>query len=193
MPGDECGESKLRRFVVVVNATRSKAREDFAIAPAGERSGTEQRGKVKGIGVGLSAGHDASPRRKCVIVVRYVVSPAAMTVRSSFEDNGPMVSTRVISDRLLIGRVNGDGQTTRRRRHHAPITEKGRGRNLKIPDSVFRRVELEAIERGSDKSKIVTALLNRHIPHFNLTKIDRPAEGDCQMAWRKLSIFSRWP
>ena len=71
--------------------------------------------------------------------------------------------------------VNGDGQITRRRRRLAPITDKGRGRKLKSPDSVFRGLELEAIERVVDKSKIVTALLNRHLPRFNLTKMDRPA------------------
>jgi hypothetical protein len=61
---------------------------------------------------------------------------------------------------------DGDGQATRRRRRRAPITEKGRGRNLKIPDWVLRRLELEAVERGEDKSKIVVAILDRHLPHF---------------------------
>jgi hypothetical protein len=68
----------------------------------------------------------------------------------------------------------GDEQTTRRRRRRAPITDKGRGRNLKIPDSVYRRLELEAIERGEDKSRVVTMLLDRHLPHFSLSKVDRP-------------------
>jgi hypothetical protein len=67
-----------------------------------------------------------------------------------------------------------DEQTTRRRRRRPPITDKGRGRNLKIPDSVYRRLELESIERGEDKSRVVTMLLDRHLPHFSLTKTDRP-------------------
>jgi hypothetical protein len=44
------------------------------------------------------------------------------------------------------------GEPTRRRRR-PPITDKGRGRNLKIPDSVFRRLELEALRRGVNLSR----------------------------------------
>jgi hypothetical protein len=69
-----------------------------------------------------------------------------------------------------------DEQATRRRRRRPPITDKGRGRNLKIPDSVYRRLELESIERGEDKSRVVTTLLDRHLPHFSLSKVERPAD-----------------
>ncbi len=93
-------------------------------------------------------------------------------------DNVVKTHTRRDGDDQGDDQGNGDGQTTRRRRRRAPITEKGRGRNLKIPDSVFRRLELEAIERGEDKSKIVTTILDRHLPHFNLTKMDRPLEQE---------------
>jgi hypothetical protein len=52
----------------------------------------------------------------------------------------------------------------RRRKRRPPITEKGKGRNLKIPDGVFRRLELEALRRGWDKSKLATHLLNQALP-----------------------------
>jgi hypothetical protein len=60
-------------------------------------------------------------------------------------------------------RGEGAGTTTRRRRR-PPIAEKGKGRNLKIPDSVFRRLELEALRRGWDKSKLATHILNQVLP-----------------------------
>ena len=61
------------------------------------------------------------------------------------------------------------GGTLRPQRHgaaarKAPILEKGKGRNLRIPDSVFLRLELEAIRRGWDKSKLATHLLNQLLP-----------------------------
>ena len=46
----------------------------------------------------------------------------------------------------------------------APITEKGKGRNLKIPDSVFRRLTLEAQRRETDNSKLVTKILDQALP-----------------------------
>jgi hypothetical protein len=56
------------------------------------------------------------------------------------------------------------GGKSRVRRRRAPVTEKGKGRNLKIPGSVFRRLELEAIRRGWDKSKLATHVLNQGLP-----------------------------
>jgi hypothetical protein len=60
----------------------------------------------------------------------------------------------------------GDAPTRSRspRRRRPPITEKGKGRNLKIPDTVFRRLELEAIRTGTDNSKLVTKIIARELP-----------------------------
>jgi hypothetical protein len=49
-------------------------------------------------------------------------------------------------------------------RQRPTITEKGKGRNLKIPDGVFRRLTLEAARRGTDLSKLVTRILDRELP-----------------------------
>jgi hypothetical protein len=51
-----------------------------------------------------------------------------------------------------------------RRPRRRIITEKGKGRNLKIPDSVFRRLELEAVRQRIDNSKLVTRILDRELP-----------------------------
>ena len=83
--------------------------------------------------------------------------------------------------RGLLGNLVGDGEAQRngddgnesrggareaipRRRRRRPVVEKGKGRNLKIPDSVFRRLELEALRRGWDKSKLATHILNGELP-----------------------------
>jgi len=69
-----------------------------------------------------------------------------------------------LDDQVDASRGDGAPTKARRRQRRAPIAEKGKGRNLKIPDSVFRRLELEAIRRGWDKSKLATHLLNQLLP-----------------------------
>jgi hypothetical protein len=71
----------------------------------------------------------------------------------------------------------GDGQNTapqRKRRRRPPITEKGKARNVKIPDSVFRRLELDAMNRGVDNSKRITQILDAGLPFFELVQKERP-------------------
>lgn len=52
----------------------------------------------------------------------------------------------------------------RRRPRRPPVTEKGKGRNLKIPDGVYRRLTLEAQRQQTDASKLVTKILDRELP-----------------------------
>ena len=73
---------------------------------------------------------------------------------------------------------NGDGQAARRRRRRAPSPKRAGAGISRSRTPIFRRLELEAVERGEDKSKIVVAILDRHLPHFSLTKMDRPPESD---------------
>jgi hypothetical protein len=65
------------------------------------------------------------------------------------------------------GQGRGDANEAKARsprRRRPPITEKGKGRNLKIPDSVFLRLTLEAQRTGTDNSKLVTKILDRALP-----------------------------
>jgi len=64
------------------------------------------------------------------------------------------------------GESRGDSPTpkVRARRPRPKVTDKGKGRNLKIPDSVFRRLELEAMRLGTDNSKLVTKILHAALP-----------------------------
>jgi hypothetical protein len=63
-------------------------------------------------------------------------------------------------------------------RRHPPITDNGRGRNLKIPDTVFRRLELECFRRQVSNSKYVTDLLDRELPRDIKVVVgdEKPAE-----------------
>jgi hypothetical protein len=69
-----------------------------------------------------------------------------------------------LDDDQVDGQSRGGDAPARKRRRRPPVTEKGKGRNLKIPDSVWQRLELEAIRRGMDKSKLATHLLNQLLP-----------------------------
>ena len=65
------------------------------------------------------------------------------------------------------GQGRGDASPAKARaprQRRTPVTEKGKGRNLKIPDGVFRRLTLEAQRRGTDASKLVTKILDRELP-----------------------------
>ncbi len=77
---------------------------------------------------------------------------------------GNVVVDHMPRDGQADAKSRGDGHAPARRRRRPLVTEKGRGRNLKIPDSVFHRLELEAIRRGWDKSKLATHLLNQLLP-----------------------------
>ena len=71
------------------------------------------------------------------------------------------------ADDQVEGQGRGDaGQSKSRasRKRRPAITEKGKGRNLKIPDGVFRRLTLEAARRGTDNSKLVTKILDQELP-----------------------------
>jgi hypothetical protein len=70
-------------------------------------------------------------------------------------------------DDLADGQSRADADQARARssrRRRPPITEKGKGRNLKIPDSVFERLTLEAIRQKTDNSKLVTKILDQQLP-----------------------------
>jgi hypothetical protein len=71
------------------------------------------------------------------------------------------------TDDQADGQGRGDaGQAKARapRRRRPPVTEKGKGRNLKIPDTVYLRLTLEAQRQQTDNSKLVTKILDRELP-----------------------------
>jgi hypothetical protein len=83
------------------------------------------------------------------------------------ERNGELV------DDLVDGEKGGD-TPQRKRRRRPPITEKGKARNVKVPNSVWRRLELDSMNRGLDKSKRLTQILDAALPFFELVQKERP-------------------
>jgi hypothetical protein len=72
-----------------------------------------------------------------------------------------------LADDQADGQGRGDANQAKSRasrKRRPAITEKGKGRNLKIPDGVFRRLTLEAARRGTDNSKLVTKILDQELP-----------------------------
>jgi hypothetical protein len=50
--------------------------------------------------------------------------------------------------------------------------EKGKGRKLTLPDSVFERLALTAIERGSTASAVAAEILDRNPPRLRIAADD---------------------
>jgi len=63
-------------------------------------------------------------------------------------------------------RRGGDSPAPKRPRRprRGPVLEKGKGRNLKIGDTIFRRLELEAVRLRVSNSQLVARILDRELP-----------------------------
>ena len=81
-------------------------------------------------------------------------------------------------DDLGDGESRGDTSPKRKRRRRPPITEKGKARNVKVPNSVWRRLELDSMNRGLDKSKRLTQILDEKLPFFELLEKERPPAAE---------------
>jgi hypothetical protein len=66
------------------------------------------------------------------------------------------------------GESNGSAKKTPRRRPRPTAGEKGKGRKLTLPDSVFDRLVLTAIKRGSTASAIAAEILDRNLPRLRI-------------------------
>jgi hypothetical protein len=73
------------------------------------------------------------------------------------------------------GEVNGQGggeptapPKPRVRRKKPATTGKVRGRKFQIPDSVFERVQLQAIRRQTNPSAVVTEILDKNLPSMRI-------------------------
>lgn len=84
----------------------------------------------------------------------------------------------LLADDLVDGESRGDTSPQRKRRRRPAITEKGKPRNVKIPQTVWRRLELDSINRGLDKSKRVTQILDAALPFFELVQKERPPAAE---------------
>jgi hypothetical protein len=51
-------------------------------------------------------------------------------------------------------------------------SDKGKGRKLTLPDSIFERLVLTAIERGSTASAVAAEILDRNLPRLRIAADD---------------------
>ena len=70
------------------------------------------------------------------------------------------------------GEANGQPKKSSRRRTRPAPSEKSKGRKLTLPDSVFDRLVLTAIKRGSTASAIAAEILDRNLPRLRIAADD---------------------
>jgi hypothetical protein len=58
------------------------------------------------------------------------------------------------------------------RRRAPAASDKGKGRKLTLPDSVFDRLVLTAIKRGSTASAVAAEVLDRNLPRLRIAADD---------------------
>jgi hypothetical protein len=67
------------------------------------------------------------------------------------------------------GEANGSARRSPRRRPKAAAAgDKGKGRKLTLPDSVFDRLVLTAIKKGSTASAVAAEILDRNLPRLRI-------------------------
>jgi hypothetical protein len=70
------------------------------------------------------------------------------------------------------GEANGNPKKPPRRRPKPAPGEKSSAHKLTLPDSLFTRLELHAIKRGSTASAIAAEILDRQLPHHRIATDD---------------------
>jgi hypothetical protein len=71
------------------------------------------------------------------------------------------------------GEPNGSARRSPERRPRASVaSDKGKGRKLTLPDSVFDRLVLTAIKRGSTASAVAAEVLDRKLPRLRIAADD---------------------
>jgi hypothetical protein len=70
------------------------------------------------------------------------------------------------------GEPNGSSRRPPRRRPKPASGEKTSARKLTLPDSVYIRLELQAIRRGATASAIAAEILDRYLPRHRIVTDD---------------------
>jgi hypothetical protein len=82
------------------------------------------------------------------------------------ETNGELDADQAGAE--MNGQSRGGLPGGRRRRRRAAAGGKISGRKFQIPDSVFERLQLQAIKKRSNASAIVAEILNRELPQHKI-------------------------
>jgi hypothetical protein len=88
------------------------------------------------------------------------------------ETNGDLVEDLADGDGQGRGESGGNPRKPPRRRSKPAAGEKSSAHKLTIRDSVFNRLELHAIKRGSTASAIAEEILDRQLPRHRIVTDD---------------------
>jgi hypothetical protein len=102
-----------------------------------------------------------------------LIRPTAMPTPTPHEMNegtgGEPLEDQADGDGQGRGEANGNPRRPSKRRSRTSAAgEKGKGRKLTLPDSVFDRLVLTAIKRGSTASAVAAEILDRNLPRLRI-------------------------
>jgi hypothetical protein len=63
-----------------------------------------------------------------------------------------------------------EARTARPRRKRTPVGGTGKGRKLNLPDAVYDRLQLTAIQRRTTASAIAAEILDRNLPRLRIER-----------------------
>jgi hypothetical protein len=103
-----------------------------------------------------------------------LIRPTAMPTppEANGEASTDLLEDSVDGDGQGRGESNGGARRSPKRRPKPVAGEKISAHKLSLPDSVFTRLELHAIKRGSTASAIAAEILDRQLPHHRITTDD---------------------
>ena len=88
------------------------------------------------------------------------------------ETNGDPVDDQADAELNGKGRGGLPARKLKPRGRRVAVGEKVRGRKLQLPDSVFERLSLHAIERKTNASAIAAEILDRNLPKHRIATDD---------------------
>jgi hypothetical protein len=89
------------------------------------------------------------------------------------EPNGEPLEDAVDGDQQGRGEAGSSPRKPARRKARPAAGEKCGAHKLTLPDSVFTRLELTAIKRGSTASAVAAEILDRNLPRLRIAADDR--------------------
>jgi hypothetical protein len=104
-----------------------------------------------------------------------LIRPTAMPTphETNGETSTELLEDPVDGDGQGRGEANGSARRSSKRRPKASAAgDKGKGRKLTLPDSVFDRLVLTAIKRGSTASAVAAEILDRNLPRLRIAADD---------------------
>jgi hypothetical protein len=103
-----------------------------------------------------------------------LIRPTAMPTppEANGETNGEPLEDPADGEGQGRGEANGSARRAPKRRSKPAVGEKSSAHKLTLPDSVFTRLELTAIKRGSTASAIAAEILERNLPRLRIAVDD---------------------